>query len=99
ESNAPGISPSTAHSLSIAALVAAPSNTITFTLDGFQPTTLTTTVGSAGTWINATPFTHPLVSGEVFQVFLPFIAKSNSSQLALAQAPLQTGESQLLSGS
>lgn len=72
--------------------------TITLTTAGFQPSLITVTIGSEVTWYNATTQTVVLRSGEIFQVYLPLIARGTFSGLwtaasaANSQLALSSGE-------
>ena len=63
-------------SISISAAAITPTEMITFTINGFAPSILTTTVGTQIVWLNATSQTHVLHSGIPQRLYLPLITRS-----------------------
>ena len=57
-------------------VVTTASNVITLTINGLQPSVLTTTFGADVMWINTTSITHTLVSGEPYRLYLPLVLRS-----------------------
>lgn len=88
--------PSAASDSAMTSLQASPAtysatSQITITANGFVPSVLTVTIGSAVTWTNGTNQTQALVSGEPWRIYLPLIQRQASHATAqIVSAPQLT---------
>jgi len=82
------LSPSSSISISAAeATISAPTVPVSITESGFDPATVTVTVGGTVEWTNRTQETVHLVSGEPYSIYMPLALRNASVARATAVPP------------